>query len=184
MAFVSSDAPEQRASRTLRYLSFEQHTFVQSTTAAMNAPPTPSKPQAMAPPTFKPIEILAGQSSFSYAHLHPVLLLSLLLLSFQRLVADPIKTLLSLAPPLVVLQALYCVVCLPSSGKAVPEASSRPGMKKGKTAKGGVDWWSRIVVRYNSVILFAIPSFKGQEAEEEEEEGKNREESRRMPERC
>ena len=102
--------------------------------SAANAKQTP-----VAAP-LKPVDILQTQIAQSYAHLHPILLLSGLLLSFRSLVHDPVNTLLGLAPTVTILQAVYCVLCLPIPGQA-----AKSGQKK-KASKQSQDIWSKIVV--------------------------------------
>jgi len=109
----------------------------------MNAMP----PATKAPPSpipSKPIDILQSQTSQLYANVHPALLLSLLLLSFNALVSDPVNTLSALAPAVALLQAIYCVLCLPYTGQA-PAPAHKPGQKK-KAVKPGQDIWARLVV--------------------------------------
>ena len=103
-----------------------------------------TKPAPASPPS-KPIDVLQTQSSLLYTNLHPVLLLSLLLFSFKTLVADPVNTLLGLVPTIAILQAIYCVLCLPSAGQTPPTAP-KAGQKR-KPAKPAQDIWARVVVR-------------------------------------
>jgi phosphatidylinositol glycan class F len=99
----------------------------------------------------KPVDVLSGQAAQLFANLHPVLLLSLVPISFTSLVRDPVSTLLGLAPTTLLLQALYCVVCLPSTGQ-VPPPKIKPG-QKAKPVKSSPDIWARLVVWSLSVIL-------------------------------
>lgn len=108
-----------------------------------------SSPQANAKaaapvPISKPIDIVQTQFSLLYANLHPVLLLSILLFGFRTLVEDPVNTLLGLAPTITILQAVYCVLCLPSTGQT-PAPTPKPGQKK-KAAKPVQDVWAKVVV--------------------------------------
>ena len=109
----------------------------------MSASITNAKPE-LAIASLKPIDILSSQYSLLYANLQPVLLLSIVLVSFKSLVNDPVSTLLGLAAPIAILQALYCVVCLPSAGQT-PPAPLKPGQKK-KAVKPGQDVWAKVVV--------------------------------------
>lgn len=109
-----------------------------------NAKPT----QAEAPS--KPIDLIQSQYSLLYGNLHPILLLSLGVFSFNSLVSDPVNTLLGLAPTVATLQAVYCILCLPSTGQAPPTAH-KPGQKK-KAAKPVQDIWAKVVVR----LLFSL----------------------------
>ena len=99
-------------------------------------------------PSFKAVNTLPSQASQLYANLHPVLLLSLIFLSFARLVNDPVKALLSLVPVTAVLQAMYCVVCLPPTGQTAPAAPNKPGQKK-KAGKASQGVLGKVVVRSN-----------------------------------
>ena len=111
-----------------------------------------------APPALpsKPIDILQTQSSLFFANLHPILLISILLFSFKSLVADPVNTLLGLAPTIAIIQAVYCVVCLPSTGQT-PASSAKAGGGKKKGPKGSQqDVWGKIVVRPTSYLLQLI----------------------------
>lgn len=102
-----------------------------------------SKPAPTPLPQAKPTELLHDQYSFLAANLHPVILLSGLALSFNRLVQDPVMTLARAAPVVIILQALYCFLCLPSTGQAPPQ----PKNKWKKQAKPSQDFGARAVVR-------------------------------------
>lgn len=88
----------------------------------------------------KPIEILPSPSSQLFSNLHPILLLGTLLFNFKTLVNDPVNTLLGLAPTIALLQAFYCILCLP------PPGSQAKGSAKKKGAKASSDLAGRIVV--------------------------------------
>jgi len=107
--------------------------------------PTPNpKPAEAATPPNKPIDLLQTQPSLLYANLHPILLLSLLLVNFKNLVNNPVSTLLALAPIVTAIQAVYCVICLPPAGQ-MPVPAPKPGQKK-KAAKPAQDIWAKVVV--------------------------------------
>lgn len=108
-------------------------------------PPTKAPPS---PVSSKPVDILQDQSSQLYANVHPALLVLFLLATFPTLVKDPVSTLSGLALFVAVLQALYCVLCLPYSGNA-PTTPHKPGQKR-KPTRSGQETWARIVVRHNS----------------------------------
>lgn len=97
------------------------------------------------------IEVLSTQPSQLYTNLHPILLASILIFSFRSLVSDPVNTLLGIAPTVAILQATYCVVCLPSSNNPQP-ASNKPGPKK-KGPKPAQDLASKLVVRVEGPSL-------------------------------
>ncbi|KAI6904386.1 hypothetical protein KC318_g7705 [Hortaea werneckii] len=106
---------------------------------------------AFASPPSKPVDILSSQTSQLYSNLHPILLFSILAFSFKTLVHDPVNTLLGLAPTIAILQALYCVICLPSTGQTPPPVR-KPGEKK-KPQKAGQDIWAKIVPAFLSLTL-------------------------------
>lgn len=120
------------------------------------ATPSQAQPQAgpqhqQEKPTSKPtIDILPDPTAQLAANLHPVLLLSLLALSFRSLVRDPMPTLLGLAPTVAVIQLVYCAVCLPASGQAATTAvgasANKPGSKRKKPRRGMRDVGARVTV--------------------------------------
>lgn len=79
-----------------------------------NIMPTP--PATMSKPLLLPVDILGGPLAGTYAQIHPVLVLGMIYMSFQNIVADPVNSLLRLAPIVALLQLVYCVICLPISG--------------------------------------------------------------------
>lgn len=101
-----------------------------------------AKPAPVAFPPAKPIEILHDDYSFLASNAHAAVLLAGLLLSFNRLVQDPITTLTKLAPLVVIIQVLYCFFCLPSTGQAPPP----PKQKWKKQSKPTQDFGARAVV--------------------------------------
>ncbi|KAF2665258.1 hypothetical protein BT63DRAFT_429180 [Microthyrium microscopicum] len=80
----------------------------------------------------RPVSSLDSDASRLYTHIHPLLLLSTYLLQFKEIVADPESALASMLIPLVVLQLLYNVVCLPPVGSptAKPSTTKSIGKKK------------------------------------------------------
>jgi hypothetical protein len=101
-----------------------------------------SKPAPIALPQAKPIEILHDDYSFLASNVHAAILLSGLVLSFNRLVQDPINTLVKLAPLVIIIQLAYCFLCLPSTGQAPPP----PKQKWKKQSKPTQDFGARAVV--------------------------------------
>jgi len=101
-----------------------------------------SKPAPIPLPQAKPTEILHDQYSFLASNLHAVILLSGLVLSFNRLVENPIATLAKLSPLVIILQLAYCFLCLPSTGQAPPP----PKQKWKKQSKPTQDFGARAVV--------------------------------------
>ncbi|KAK3621920.1 Glycosylphosphatidylinositol (GPI) anchor assembly protein [Elasticomyces elasticus] len=116
------------------------------------APDTESKTLQSA----KPIELLHSQPSLFFANLQPILLLGTVLFSFKSLVADPVRTLLGLAPTIAIVQAIYCVVCLPSTGD-VAAPTTKPGQKK-KAGKPGQDIWAKVIPTFLSFTLTIVLS--------------------------
>jgi phosphatidylinositol glycan class F len=101
-----------------------------------------SKPTPIVLPQAKPIEILHDDYSFLASNVHAAILLSGLVLSFNRLVQDPINTLVKLAPLVIIIQLAYCFLCLPSTGQAPPP----PKQKWKKQSKPTQDFGARAVV--------------------------------------
>jgi phosphatidylinositol glycan class F len=101
-----------------------------------------SKPAPIVLPSAKPIEILHDDYSFLASNVHAAILLSGLVLSFNRLVQDPIRTLVKLAPLVIIVQLAYCFFCLPSTGQAPPP----PKQKWKKQSKPTQDFGARAVV--------------------------------------
>jgi hypothetical protein len=145
----------------------------------MSSPPANTSTQPVAIPIvaasaatgITPIEVLTTPESRFYANLHPILLLAIFIAAFRSLVADPINTLLGLAPTVAILQAAYCILCLPSSGNPAP-APPKPGQKKKKPAKPTQDLAAKIVVRRS---LFSNPrKCFGDNSKDTEKEGKRK----------
>jgi len=110
---------------------------------------TPTKPDTAHKPG-RPIDLLQTQPSLFFANLQPILLLGTLLLSFRSLVADPVDTLLVLAPTIAIVQAFYCVICLPSTGDTVALVT-KPGQKKKTPRTQRQDIWAKVIVRYSHI---------------------------------
>ncbi|KAI1140469.1 GPI biosynthesis protein Pig-F [Hypoxylon sp. FL0543] len=91
----------------------------------------PSKTMDGEAPT-QPVRIITSAQAQVVRHLHPVLLLSLFLLAFKALVADPVSTMSSSIPIVVAIQSAYAITCLPAAGSqtAKPPKKLRPGEKK------------------------------------------------------
>ncbi|KXT10428.1 hypothetical protein AC579_7885 [Pseudocercospora musae] len=107
--------------------------------------------QAAALSTGKAIDVLPSQTSQLFASIHSVLLLSLIPIAFRSLVSEPVNTLLELAPTTLIVQAIYCTVCLPSSGQSAPP-KPKPG-QKAKPVKPAQDAWARLVPVSLSLVL-------------------------------
>lgn len=144
--------------------------LVDPVTTAMSSPPgkstTPTthatkdggsgSSSSDAPKTTQPIRILATPQAQAVRHTHPVLLLSLFLVRFRALVADPVPTMSNSLPVLVAIQAAYAIACLPpagSHGSAKPTRKPRPGEKK-KSSGSDASGPNITVVRY--VTLYFI----------------------------
>ncbi|KAI8963768.1 PIG-F-domain-containing protein [Daldinia sp. FL1419] len=80
----------------------------------------------------QPVHILASPQAQVVRHLQPALLLSLFLVRFKALVADPVSALSSALPVVVAVQVTYAVACLPAVGSNAvkPVKKARPGEKK------------------------------------------------------
>lgn len=102
-------------------------------------------------PQFTPITLNDTDLAKLYTHLHPIIVLSIYLVSFKLVVADPVSALASLLVPLAALQAVYVVVCLPPTGShdipggKLGSSGSKKGAK-GKAKKGDVTLGMKIIV--------------------------------------
>ncbi|KAB8071800.1 GPI biosynthesis protein family Pig-F-domain-containing protein [Aspergillus leporis] len=93
-----------------------------------STPPSPLLSQGPTPPkSSPPTPILANPVAKTYAFIHPVLLLALLVLRFNALVADPIPELLGDLPFLALLQIAFVTICLPPAGSSTkPTTTTTP----------------------------------------------------------
>jgi phosphatidylinositol glycan class F len=98
--------------------------------ASSPSPPPPANASAQSTtqgpatqPSAPPVSIVPSQLAKAYSFVHPVLLLALLATRFQALVADPVTELLNSLAPLVLLQLIYAIICLPPAGTIKHHAS-------------------------------------------------------------
>jgi phosphatidylinositol glycan class F len=113
----------------------------------------------------KPVALLQNQMSLLVSNLQPILLGSLLPVFFGSLVRDPVNTLIALVPTVAIIQAVYCVFCLPSSGHPAP-TKLKPGQKS--QSKQKTDLGAQLVVTTSHAVfqatmliqfLHSLPSF-------------------------
>ncbi|KAL8810835.1 MAG: hypothetical protein Q9223_007666 [Gallowayella weberi] len=135
-----------------------------STTTTASSPSfSPSNPPSSRTwiPTSTPISLIPTSNARLYHHIHPMLLLSLFYFSFSALVADPVSTLSILVFPVMGLQMLYCVLCLPIAKAGVlPKISvegRRPKMGAKKVKEGGVVWGKPAILATLLTLLAATP---------------------------
>ena len=129
---------------------------------ARSKPATMSSPAVpVAAPPSQPVTILSTQPALFFANLQPILLLGTVLFSFRSLVADPVSTLLGLAPTIAIVQTLYCVICLPVAAQAEEagkKVASKAGVgvaiKKKGTKTQEPDVWAKLVVCILYRMLF------------------------------
>jgi hypothetical protein len=76
-----------------------------------------TKPSRPHPSEFKPVVLLDSSAALVYTHMHPFLLASGFYLRFNELTEDPVATELELLPVVAVIQALWCMLCLPAYAK-------------------------------------------------------------------
>ncbi|KAM0720121.1 hypothetical protein Q7P37_004257 [Cladosporium fusiforme] len=112
-------------------------------------PASASKPAWTAPLPGRVTDILTDDYSFLAANLYPAILLSGLFLTFNHLVEDPVSTLSKAAPVVIILQIVYCFLCLPSTGQAPPP----PKNKWKKQSRSGQDFGAKAVPAFLSLIL-------------------------------
>ncbi|KAI1439089.1 GPI biosynthesis protein family Pig-F-domain-containing protein [Xylaria sp. CBS 124048] len=109
------------------------------TSAKVTAPQDPVKSKDADAPT-QAIRTLSNPTAQALRQAHPVILLALFAARFRSLVADPVSTMQSALPFILVLQAAYTIVCLPPAGSpqggAKVAKKLRPGEKKRTDADG------------------------------------------------
>ena len=110
---------------------------------------TPARPTLPTLPAGKAVDILQTSAAQLFTHLHPILLFAVVPISFGSLVADPVSTLLGLAPTTLVVQALYCTLCLPHVNQTTP-SKPKPGQKT-KPIKAEQGIWAKLVVCIYSI---------------------------------
>ncbi|KAI1380807.1 GPI biosynthesis protein family Pig-F-domain-containing protein [Hypoxylon crocopeplum] len=104
------------------------------------------------------IRIIPSIQAQVVIHAHPALLLSFFLIRFNALVADPVSTMWSSIPIVVITQAVYAITCLPAVGSQIakPAKKLRPGEKR---KPGSESTGSNVVVTtLVALILSAIAS--------------------------
>lgn len=107
-------------------------------------------------PVSQPVTIRDSDAARLYTHIHPVLLLSLLValyqFHFRALVDNTLWTLTWTLVPLALLQMLYCIICLPpssgSSSSARPTSSKTPKKKRVQFAKPPATVATLIIVSF------------------------------------
>ncbi|EEH07493.1 phosphoethanolamine transferase PIGF [Histoplasma capsulatum G186AR] len=111
--------------------------MVQPTSSPKPAPAPPSQHSPVPssqPQPHPPTSILSSPLAQTYAHIHPLLLLSLFALRFRALVDDPVSALLGSLAPLALMQGVYVIVCLPATTGG---GSGDSGLGKGRSGGGG-----------------------------------------------
>ncbi|KAF2743517.1 hypothetical protein M011DRAFT_471271, partial [Sporormia fimetaria CBS 119925] len=107
-----------------------------------------------------PLDMLESSASKLYAHIHPVLLLSLYAFRFNAIVADPVPGLSWTLLWLFVLQAAFALLCLPPyvGGTATTtREKKKPGEKRKKNAPGVfAHIWSNILLLCMALVLAAV----------------------------
>lgn len=157
------DSRQAKSSRTsrLRELNFLQihhndqtkvtPSLETANSAKMSASASKSKP-TIAPGhnQYAPLSILDTDTARLYSHIHPVVVISGYLVQFRAIVANPVSTLTALLFPLIILQILYAVLCLPPTGTsttpATPKAGASKGGRKKAAKKDDITLSQRIVV--------------------------------------
>ncbi|KAI5301229.1 Glycosylphosphatidylinositol (GPI) anchor assembly protein [Ascosphaera atra] len=84
-----------------------------------------------------PISLLPSPTARAYSVLHPFLLLSLFAARFDRLVQNTTDTIIDSLLPLIALQCLYVVVCLPPAGTVVTSEGELASAGDGVGGGGG-----------------------------------------------
>lgn len=99
------------------------------TTTTMSGGP----PLRSSPPT---VDIIASPTAQAYSYAHHALLISLYLVRFPALVADPVSTMLSDLPVVAALQVAYAVTCLPQAGANPVQLHQQENQTEGDSVPG------------------------------------------------
>ncbi|KAJ2898152.1 GPI biosynthesis protein family Pig-F [Zalerion maritima] len=84
----------------------------------------------------QPVIPLATPAANVFRHVQPVVLVSLLVLRFKALVADPTAELFNGLPLVAAIQVAYVLLCLPAAGsEQITKKKTKPGEKKRKEEK-------------------------------------------------
>lgn len=116
-----------------------------SPTSLSSALPPPPKSEDKGPrlltPTTNAIPTISAQDGRKYNALHTVAVVALFVFQFRALVVDPYRIMLLDLAPLIILQCVYCVACLPPTGTWLNTSGSSgneaAGSGSGKSTKGG-----------------------------------------------
>ena len=95
---------------------------------------TGSSSQSQSPFKSEPIELLRTPAAQIIPHIVPVVLLAIFYRRFPALVADPVPALAWALLPLLAINVVYCVTCLPVAGSST-KATRRVQKIKGIPAK-------------------------------------------------
>lgn len=90
-----------------------------------------------------PTHILPSPSAQTAKHALPALQLAIFLIRFDSLVQNPVSTLWTSLPLVIVIQAAYAYVCLPVAGSGRGARKHRPGEKK---KEGGPNVYAAILL--------------------------------------
>ncbi|EAS34847.3 glycosylphosphatidylinositol anchor biosynthesis protein 11 [Coccidioides immitis RS] len=101
------------------------------------------------------VSMLSSPAAQTFAHIHPLLVLSGFAIRFQALVDDPVSALAGLLPAVCAVQAAYVIICLPAAGKdGLGKEKGKSGHKRRAGAAGSSgDGDSRLGERIVPAIL-------------------------------
>lgn len=88
-------------------------------------------------PTTNPIPLLNTPSAQLYSLIHTALIPAIYLIRSSALVADPLRTLTLDILPIATLQAVFCVLCIPSYGSWVSESPGAASSSSNNTNSSG-----------------------------------------------
>ncbi|WEW57346.1 Glycosylphosphatidylinositol (GPI) anchor assembly protein [Emydomyces testavorans] len=127
-----------------------------ASTSQLSPSSSTSRRKPPPPATHPPVSILSSPTAQTFAYIHPLLVLSLFLIRFRELVADPVSTLAGLLPVVSAVQGVYVVICLPAAGKGGGGAGKergRGGSKRRIGSAGGGESESGLGGRVVPAIL-------------------------------
>jgi phosphatidylinositol glycan class F len=99
-------------------------------TTKAQLPVNSSKESTESSQPLHPTQILPSPSAQTAKHALPALQLAIFLIRFDSLVHNPVPTLWTSLPLVILIQAAYAYVCLPVAGSGRGARKHRPGDKK------------------------------------------------------
>lgn len=116
--------------------------------------------KASEPP--KAVDVLDSDIAKAYAHIHPLLILSVYFFNLSSIIADPVSALSTLLLPVSALQIAYSSLCLPATGASDASPSTLKAGARKKQGQGKSDGGigSKVVVSPPRSLLHPTEIFR------------------------